>query len=74
MDKYIGAIISVIKAEGLDPADCDKVKESLSECVAGDKLIRVYMSNAPRFRELKYSYDSSVCSDCCEQLESDDYE
>ncbi len=57
MDKYIDAVISVIKAEGLDPADCDKVKKSLSECVAGDKLIRVYMSNAPRFRDLTYSYE-----------------
>ncbi len=57
MDKYIDAIISVIKAEGLDPADCDTVKKSLSECVAGDKLIRVYMSNAARFRNLTYSYE-----------------
>ena len=58
MDKYIDAIISVIKAEKLDPADCDRVTKSLSECVAGEKLIRVYMSNAPRFRELTYSYEN----------------
>ena len=60
MDKYIDAIISVIKAEKLDPADFNKVIKSLSECVAGDKLIRVYISNAPRFRGLTYSYENKA--------------
>ena len=59
MDEYIDAIISVIKAENLDQADCEKVKKSLSECASGNKLIRVYMSNAPRFRDLTYSYERS---------------
>lgn len=62
MDKYIDAIISVIKAEKLDPADCNKVVSSLSECIAGDKLIRVYMSNASRFRGLKYSYENKTAT------------
>ena len=59
MDEYIDAIISVIKAENLDPADCEKDKKILSECALGSKLIRVYMSNAPRFRDLTYSYERS---------------
>tara|TARA_R110002020_G_scaffold475890_1_gene713716 strand:+ start:312 stop:500 length:189 start_codon:yes stop_codon:yes gene_type:complete len=62
MDKYIDAIISVIKAEGLNPADCNTVTSSLSECVAGDKLIRVYMGNAPRFRDLTYSYENKTAT------------
>ena len=60
MDEYIDAIISVIKAEKLDPTDCNKVTKSLSECIAGDKLIRVYMGNAPRFRDLTYSYENKT--------------
>lgn len=59
MDEYIDAIISVIKAENLDPADFEKVKKRLSKCALGSKLIRVYMSNAPRFRDLTYSYERS---------------
>lgn len=60
MDRYIDAIIGVIKAEKLNPADCSKVVSSLSECVAGDKLIVIYKSNASRFIDLKYSYENKT--------------
>ena len=57
-DMEIDAVKSVIKSEGLSPEDNNKVIKSLSECVMKTRLINVYMANAPRFRDMRYSYEN----------------
>jgi len=59
MDKYIDSITSVIKAEGLDPLDSDKVIKSLGQCVCSIKLIAFYKENKTRISEVRYTHETN---------------
>lgn len=56
-EKWVNSIISVIKAEGLDPLDNIKVIKSLGQCVCAIKLITFYKNNKYRISELRYTYE-----------------